>query len=199
MSNTLEKLSHQYHMQEIYSRASFLYKEMVKDSSLDNEFCSCANDIVNNGVLAELAGVAKTLKYRARTGRKRACGENNYGSTYNSASTYNNRPVPSCVLSTVRGPTLVTARPVFSRGRRSADEDVERLEQEYLDNTTRDTAMDLLQVKGWRPNTTTGPQEWVIYSAMLYTSLPTDQELADFATFIYCKLNQPEALPTDLF
>ena len=197
MSNTLEKLSHQYHMQEIYSRASFLYKEMVKDSSLDNEFCSCANDIVNNGVLAELAGVAKALKYRARTGRKRACeGNKNYG---NNNSNYSSRPdrVPSCVLSTVR--STVTARPAFSRGRRSADEDVERLEQEYLDNTTLDTAMDLLHVKGWRPNTTTGPQEWVIYSAMLYTSLPTDQELADFATFIYCKLNQPEALPTDLF
>ena len=56
MSNTLEKVAHQYHMHEIYMRAAEMYQEMEKDSTLDRTFCSCANDIVANGVLAELAG-----------------------------------------------------------------------------------------------------------------------------------------------
>ena len=91
MSNTLEKLSHQYHMQEIYSRAAVLYKEMLVDSSLDEEFCSCANDIVNTGVLAELAAISKTFKYRARNGRKRGQCHGDNGASYNSGSTYNRK------------------------------------------------------------------------------------------------------------
>ena len=81
MSNTLEKVAHQYHMHEIYMRAAEMYQEMEKDSTLDRTFCSCANDIVANGVLAELAGVAKTFKYRARNGRRRSC-NNQYNNIY---------------------------------------------------------------------------------------------------------------------
>ena len=97
-----------------------------------------------------------------------------------------------------------TIRPLrFSiRDKRSAGEaekNLARLEQEYLNNTNQDTAWALLQAGGWRPNTLSGPKEWTTFSAMLFTSLPTNQEIRDFASFIYCKLNQPEAKPTDLF
>lgn len=198
MSNTLEKLSHQYHMQEIYSRASVLYKEMLEDSSLDGEFCSCANDIVNTGILAELAGISKTLKYRARNGRAR----NRNGrprdanlDLYISDDCIEWNLYIGCVAPTTR-PT-VQSRP--SRSKRSAEEDIARLEGEYLNNTNKDTAWALLGAGGWKPNTVTGPKEWVPYSAMLYASVPTDQQITDFATFLFCKLNQPEAFPTDLF
>ena len=87
----------------------------------------------------------------------------------------------------------------LSRGKRSAEEEIARLPDEYLNNTNQETAWALVRTGGWKPNTVTGPKEWVPYSAMLYTSLPTDQEITDFATFLYCKLNQPEAFPTDLF
>ena len=184
MSNTLEKLSHQYHMQEIYSRAAVLYKEMLEDSSLNEEFCSCANDIVNTGVLAELAGISKNLKYRARSGRASGCRRNSYNS-------YNNYGCgPWYASSSIRG-----------RSKRSAvkEEEIVKLKEEYLNNTNLDTAWALLRAGGWKPSTVTGPKEWVTYSAMLYTSLPTQEEIKDFATFLYCKLNQPQAFPTDLF
>jgi len=200
MSNTLEKLSHQYHMQEIYSRASVLYKEMLEDSSLDGEFCSCANDIVNTGILAELAGISKTLKYRARSGR--ACGDivNKYYNIMNLCENPSigfinpNNPNPNrpwAVANANRGPRI--------RGKRSAEEEIARLQDEYLNNTNQETAWALVRTGGWKPNTVTGPKEWVPYSAMLYASVPTDQEINDFATFLYCKLNQPEAFPSDLF
>jgi len=185
MSNTLEKLSHQYHMQEIYLRAAVLYKEMLEDSSLDDEFCSCANDIVLTGVLAELAAISKTFKYRARTGRKLGQCHGDGGGTYNSGSIYNNNGGSGSGC----------------RGKRSVEteEEIVRLKEEYLNNTNQDTASALLRSGGWKPNTVTGPKEWVTYSAMLYTSLPTQEEIKDFATFLYCKLNQPQAFPTDLF
>ena len=130
MSNTLEKLSHQYHMQEIYLRAAVLYKEMLEDSSLDDEFCSCANDIVLTGVLAELAGISKTFKYRARTGRKRGQCHGDGGGTYNSGSIYGYKP--SLAL---------------CRGKRSVEteEEIVRLKEEYLNNTNQDTASALLR------------------------------------------------------
>merc|ERR1712142_502543 len=191
MSNTLEKLSHQYHMQEIYSRASVLYKGMLEDSSLDGEFCSCANDIVNTGILAELSGISKTLKYRARKARQKkhfgiGCFSNRYRCGNDNVK---DRP-----------DQLQVAQPASpSRGKRSAEEDIARLTGEYLNNTNQETAWALIKAGGWKPNTVTGPKEWVPYSAMLYTSVPTDQEITDFATFLYCKLNQPEAFPSDLF
>ena len=216
MSNTLEKLSHQFHMQEIYSKAAVLYKEMLEDSTLDTEFCSCANDILNNGVLAEMAGVAKILKYRARTGRARGCndGYDGYNNGYNNGYNAGNNLQGGCTVSATatlhlkplsktavasRSTTKQFVRTKRSAGDAQAEDDLHKLEQEYLNNTNQDTAWALLNAGGWRPNTVTGPKEWVTYSAMLYTSIPTDTEIKDFATFLYCKLNQPTAQPTDLF
>ena len=59
----MEKVSHQYHMQEIYQEAAVMYLEMVEDSPLDQQLCFCANDILNNGVLSQLVEVAKRFKY----------------------------------------------------------------------------------------------------------------------------------------
>ena len=60
-ANTLEKVGHQYHMQEIYKEAAVMYREMVEKSSLDPQVCSCANDILDNGVLDQLVIIAKSL------------------------------------------------------------------------------------------------------------------------------------------
>ena len=46
-----------------------MYREMVEDSSLDQQFCSCANDVLANGVLDQLLVIAKRFKYASRDGR----------------------------------------------------------------------------------------------------------------------------------
>ena len=61
--NTLEKLAHQYHMQEIYAAASPLYKQMKENPPQDPELCPCVNDVASNGILGELANIARHLKY----------------------------------------------------------------------------------------------------------------------------------------
>ena len=84
--------------------------------------------------------------------------------------------------------------PVRSRRKRSTDGDIARLEEEYLEKTNKETAKALLEARGgWQPNTVTGPQQWVTFSAMLTSSLSSDQMIRDFATFIYCKLNHPDS------
>ena len=62
-------MGHQYHMHEIYREAALMYREMVEDSSLDQQFCSCANDVLANGVLDQLLVIAKRFKYASRDGR----------------------------------------------------------------------------------------------------------------------------------
>ena len=45
-----------------------------------------------------------------------------------------------------------------------------------------------------------GPEQWISYQAMLTTSMLEEEELNDFATFMYCRLNQPNTdHPKDLF
>ena len=84
--------------------------------------------------------------------------------------------------------------PVIGRRKRSTDGDIARLEEEYLEKTNKETAKALLEARGgWQPNTVTGPQQWVTFSAMLTSSLSSDQMIRDFATFIYCKLNHPDS------
>jgi len=172
-------------MHEIYNRAAVLYKEMLEDSqsSVDEKLCSCANDIVDNGVASHLVTVAKTLKYRARQGRNAKKDEEKY------------------VCERYISERYISEKYRCRRRKRSTDEDIDiaTLEQEYLDNTDMETAGALLAAGGWTPSTTTGPKEWITFSAMLYRSLPTEEMIKDFATFLYCKLNNPDALPQDLF
>merc|ERR1711973_610511 len=61
--NTLEKLTHQYHMHEIYAAAAPIYKKMKENPPTDPELCGCVNDITGNGILTELVNIAKKLKY----------------------------------------------------------------------------------------------------------------------------------------
>ena len=61
--NTLEKLTHHYHMHEIYAAAAPIYKRMKKNPPTDSELCACVNDITGNGILTEMVAIAKKLKY----------------------------------------------------------------------------------------------------------------------------------------
>lgn len=45
-----------------------------------------------------------------------------------------------------------------------------------------------------------GPAQWVSYQAMLTSSMLESEELNDFATFMYCRLNEPDTdHPKELF
>ena len=68
--NTLEKLTHQYHMHEIYAAAAPIYKRMKKNPPTDSELCGCVNDITGNGILTEMVAIAKKLKYFQQQTRK---------------------------------------------------------------------------------------------------------------------------------
>merc|ERR1711872_906082 len=64
-STTLQKIGHQYHMQELYSRASEIYKEL-RENPPRADVCTCVNDVNANGILSELATISNALKYRGR-------------------------------------------------------------------------------------------------------------------------------------
>merc|ERR1711962_1845079 len=61
--NTLEKITHQYHMHEIYKAASSIYKELKENPPQDEELCPCVNDIIGNGIMTEMVNIAKKIKY----------------------------------------------------------------------------------------------------------------------------------------
>ena len=168
-------------MQEIYKKAAVMYREMVEDSSLDQQVCSCANDVLENGVLDQLMFIAKRFKYAARDGRAKGWSI----SVCWGLLKFN--------YDCEQAPGSTTPRPA-RRGKRSTDGDIARLEEKYLAKTNKENAEALLEAGGgWHPNTVTGPEQWVTYSAMLTSSLPSDQMIRDFATFIYCKLNHPDS------
>merc|ERR1712243_151196 len=74
------------------------------------------------------------------------------------------------------------------------------LEEEYFVNPTVGTADRLLDARPWRGNTLVGPEQWVSYQAMLTFSMLESEELNDFATFMYCRLNEPDTNhPKQLF
>ena len=61
--NTLEKVAHQYHMHELYTRAAPIYQRMKLSPPEDPELCPCVNDVTGNGVLIELLNHAKMHKF----------------------------------------------------------------------------------------------------------------------------------------
>merc|ERR1711962_851825 len=61
--NTLEKLTHQYHMHEIYKAAAPIYNRMKNNPPHDPELCPCVNDVTGNGILLEMVNIAQQLKY----------------------------------------------------------------------------------------------------------------------------------------
>jgi len=188
--NTLEKLTHQYHMHEIYAAAAPIYNEMKENPPTDVELCGCVNDITGNGILIEMANIARQLKYfqserMPRNGRARY--KQKYGSTKLKYGT----------------PPALSDAPQ-QRKRRNADEvdsaKISDLEEEYFANPNVETADRLLDARPWKGNTLVGPDQWISYQAMLTSSMLESEELNDFATFMYCRLNQPDTdHPKDLF
>ena len=167
-TNTLEKITHQYHMQEIYQKAAIIYKDLLENPPKDvNGICSCATDLTWNGVMKEVVAIARHLRHFGKASRAgRAF--NGWYKTYGGG-----------------------------RGKRSADEDKEnrdKLFQSYLENSNIETSHQIVNSSSkWRPGTLVGPdfglEKWVPYSAMLTFSLPDDDGIRDFAYFIYCMLN----------
>jgi hypothetical protein len=181
-ANTLEKLTHQYHMHEIYAAAAQTYNKMKEDPPTDPALCPCVNDVTANGILTEMVNIAKTLKYFARQPRATSDKYVLWGCfKYSQSKRCSPKPKEQ-------------SRPAISRGKRSAENETEsitELEKTYLLESTIDNAENLLKVSPWHPNTLNGPDQWISYEAMLTSSMPEEEEINDFAVFMYCKLNQP--------
>jgi len=189
--NTLEKLTHQYHMHEIYAAAAPIYRKMKENPPSDPELCGCVNDITGNGILIEMANIARQLKYfqSERMPRGRWLYKEKYGGGHKRK--YN------------REPQEISAGKRKKRNADEADVDstkISDLEEEYFANPTVETADRLLDARPWKGNSLVGPEQWVSYQAMLTSSMLEPKELNDFATFMYCRLNQPNTdHPKDLF
>lgn len=188
--NTLEKLTHQYHMHEIYAAAAPIYKKMKENPPTDPELCGCVNDITGNRILGEMANMARQLKYfqSKRTPRSR-CSLRIYIRIYWGSSCGGGRE-PQAL-----------ARQRREAGENGFDEQaIAERETTYLENPNRETALSLLQVRPWDGNSLVGPEQWVSYQAMLTASMLGPEQLNDFATFMYCRLNYPDIdHPQELF
>ena len=166
--NTLEKITHQYHMHEIYAAAAPIYRNMKENPATDPELCPCVNDITGNGILTEMVNIARQLKYFNSKRQPRSAGRARY------------------------------------YGKRSAEnvsrEDIVAYEKAYLADSSYENAARLESVAPWKGNQLLGPDQWIAYEAMLTKIMLDEEELNDFAVFMYCKLNQPELdHPKELF
>lgn len=185
--NALEKLTHQYHMHEIYAAAAPIYKKMKENPPTDPELCGCVNDITGNGILVEMANIARQLKYFQSKRTPRGCSLRIYIRIY-----WQNGGLPCGDIDI----------DIIKQKREAEFDDtrIAELEAEYLGNPTRETALRLLKARPWEGNTLVGPEQWISYQATLTASMLGQEELNDFATFMYCKLNQPDTdHPKELF
>merc|ERR1712198_569027 len=75
-ANTLEKITHQYHMHEIYQKAAVIYQQLVANSPENvTEVCKCTNDLTGNGIMTDVVDIARQLKQfggKSREGRSPA-------------------------------------------------------------------------------------------------------------------------------
>ena len=128
--NTLEKLTHIYHMHEIYAAAAPIYTGMKDNPPLDPEMCVCVNDIKGNGILDELERIAeKPAEYfQIRIGE---------GLTRSHAYGRRRRDADD------------EAKYDWAKIRRKVSD----LEEEYLANPTKETAGRLLEARPWKLNT----------------------------------------------
>jgi len=186
-TNTLEKVTHQYHMNEIYAAAAPLYRSMKKNPPKDVDLCPCVNDIAGNGILEGLTSVARQLKNFNNKRQPRA-------------SKFKYKYVDDC------GNKYKIVIGCGGSRRRAAEKDtmtpeiIAQYESEYLANSTQENAERLIEAKPWEPNTLEGPKQWVSYEAMLTDAMLDEEQLNDFAVFMYCKLNQPDLYhPRGLF
>merc|ERR1712223_1032133 len=192
--NTLEKLTHQYHMHEIYAAAAPIYKKMKENPPADPELCGCVNDITGNRILGEMANIARQLKYfQSRRSPRAPCGGN--------LRAYLNAYGPCGGISL--GLRIYQPRPQQKREAEMPDFDEQAISQRettYLENPNKETALGLLQLRPWDGNSLVGPEQWVSYQAMLTASMLGPEKLNDFATFMYCRLNHPDIdHPQELF
>jgi len=198
--NTLEKLTHQYHMHEIYAAAAPIYNKMKENPPSDPELCGCVNDITGNGILIEMANIARQLQYFQSKRMSRKVKGDPCSFTY--TRSYTRSYGSLCSLRSYRSYGACGC----GRRKRGAEEvefdetKIAELEEEYLVNPTHETAYDLLQAKPWKGNSLVGTEQWISYQAMLTASMLEQEELNDFATFMYCRLNQPDTdHPKELF
>ena len=71
-ANTLEKITHQYHMHEIYEKAAVIYNELVENPPNNvNGICACANDLTEDVVMTEVVNKARQLKHLGGQSRSR--------------------------------------------------------------------------------------------------------------------------------
>jgi hypothetical protein len=167
--NTLEKATHQFHMHEIYAAAAPIYRRMKENPPKDSELCPCVNDITGNGILKEITNIASKLKYFNSQRMPRARGFNWEGYWGDKKE-----------------------KAIQKRSADSVSPDmIAQYEQQYLANSTHDTAKVLMGARPWVKNTLVGPEQWVSYEAMLTYSMLQEEGLNDFAVFMYCKLKQP--------
>lgn len=185
-ANILEKITHQYHMHEIYAAASLIYKNMTTNPPTDPELCPCVNDITGNGILEEMVKIAKQLKYFARQPRAKKKYDLTYGLGYGNKRSLS----PDAGAPSNASVVLPTKRQ--KRATDESQETITELEEEYLANSTIENADNLLDVSPWMVNSLVGPEQWISYQAMLTSSMLEEEELNDFSMFMYCKLNQPD-------
>jgi len=182
--NTLEKITHQYHMQEIYERAAVIYQQLVENPPKDvTNVCKCANDLTDNGILTEVVNIARQLKHFGGKSRSGRCRDgdgygNGYGCGGGSGNGYGS------------GGHVLQKRSI--KANNEDEEDMEELKKSYLANSNKETATRIYLSSGaWRAGQLVGPayEKWVEYAAMMTWSLPSDDGIRDFAYFIFCMLN----------
>ena len=189
------KLTHQHHIHEIYAVAAPIYNKLKADPPTDPKLCPCINDVTGNGILEEMVRIAKQLKYFARQPRKASC-----GGTLTYSRTYTRSYSDGCTTNTY---TTEDELIIYFRKKRDISNKTElinQLEEQYLKDSSKENAHQLMELQPWKPNTFTGPEQWVSYEAMLTWSMLSEEELNDFAMIMFCKLNQPSLDHTqDLF
>eukprot|EP00092_Neocalanus_flemingeri_P079211 GFUD01098667.1.p1 GENE.GFUD01098667.1~~GFUD01098667.1.p1 ORF type:complete len:214 (+),score=48.48 GFUD01098667.1:2-643(+) len=87
---------------------------------------------------------------------------------------------------------LETGRQRSKRNVENTTEMIAQYQQEYLDNSSPENAFKIMELNPWKPKTLVGPKQWVSFEALLTWSMLDEEELNNFAVFMYCKLNQPE-------
>merc|ERR1712029_371546 len=186
-ANILEKITHQYHMQEIYQRAGKIYQKLVENPPEKvTDICKCANDLTDNGILTEVVNIARQLKHFGGKSRSGRCRDgdgygNGYGCGGGSGNGYGS------------GGHVLQKRSIKAND--EDEEDMEELKKSYLANSNKETATRIYLSSGaWRAGQLVGPayEKWVEYAAMMTWSLPSEDGIRDFAYFIFCMLNHQQ-------
>jgi len=182
--NVMEKIIHQYHMHEVFQKASVIYKDLSGNPP-SSELCDCITDEEFNGIHEELNHIAEELrkKHNGKRRRKRQTLGGYLGGYIPSWSPWEPTfPWSSWSIQ----PIAIEAMPMRSR---HPENNVGNLEQAYLNNSTKETAFPLISLGKWTPGTFKGKKQWINLAAMLTFNMLTEEQIGNFAIFIYCKFN----------